>query len=357
MRRSFAMVAQQLETSLWRAILFAIAVGLTASSTTFAPAFSRAADTTPTTAKPASASPASGDHPAEHATKAADGADAAAAEKRLAESEKFLASDRLEGRGLGTDGINIAADYLAGKYRALGLKTDLYDGQPFQKFTLSIGSKLGPADQNTIELIGPAPAGKSEPEKRSLKLGIDFNPLAVGGSGKFDLPLVFVGYGITAKGEKYDDYAGVEVKDKAVILLRHQPQRSDPHGLFGNHDSSYAAISRKVSNAYEHGAAAVIFCTDEEEIQRTVTQAEAYLQKAVDDLVHEDAEFKKIEKPSLEQIVGHAGKLDTFAGEIKTRRQHIADELDPLLGFDRGGEESEGRTIPVLHMRARCSIR
>ena len=41
---------------------------------------------------------ASGDHPADHATKAADGADAAAAEKRLAESEKFLASDRLEGR-------------------------------------------------------------------------------------------------------------------------------------------------------------------------------------------------------------------------------------------------------------------
>ena len=64
-----------------------------------------------------------------------------------------------------------------------------------------------------------------------LKLGEHFNPLAIGGSGKFDLPLVFVGYGITGKDENYDDYAGIDVKDKAVVILRHEPQQSNPHSV------------------------------------------------------------------------------------------------------------------------------
>ena len=80
------------------------------------------------------------------------------------------------------------------------------------------------------------------------KLGEGFNPLALGGSHTFDAPAVFAGYGISAKDEKYDDYAGIDVKGKVVIVLRHQPQRSNPHGLFGNHDSPYAPFSRKVAD-------------------------------------------------------------------------------------------------------------
>ena len=56
-----------------------------------------------------------------------------------------------------------------------------------------------------------------------------------------------------------------------MIVLRHQPQRSNPHGLFGNGDSPYAAFSRKVSNAAEHGAAAIVFCNDDDELHRSVT--------------------------------------------------------------------------------------
>jgi len=281
---------------------------------------------------------------------AADSADADA-EKRLAEATRFLASDHLEGRGLGTAGINIAADYIAGKFREIGLKTNLYDGKPFQDFTLTIGSKLGPADANKVERAGPPATGQSQPADIHLHIGTDFNPLALGGSQKFDLPLVFVGYGISAKHENYDDYAGIDVKDKAVIVLRHQPQRSAPHGLFGSADSAYAPLSRKVSNAYEHGAAAVIFCTDEEELRRVVGKEESRLQETVDELVRVDAEFKKIKDPPLDQIDAHSRKLAELAEQITKCRKRIAEQLDPILGFDRGGDDSETHTIPVLHVQ------
>ncbi len=157
----------------------------------------------------------------------------AAIEQRLEEAIGYLASDELEGRGLATKGINTAAEYLAEQFRDLGLKTDLYDGTPFQTFQTTISSKLGPAENNHARVVSPRENGKSV----EWKLGRDFQPLGVGGSATFELPLVFVGYGISVKQGKdedfaYDDYEDVDVKGKAVIILRHEPQQLDPHSPF-----------------------------------------------------------------------------------------------------------------------------
>ena len=65
-----------------------------------------------------------------------------------------------------------------------------------------------------------------------LELGRDYTPLAAGGSGEFDLPLAFLGYGITAPQEDYDDYAGLDIKGNAVLLMRHEPQQDNPHSVF-----------------------------------------------------------------------------------------------------------------------------
>jgi hypothetical protein len=275
----------------------------------------------------------------------------AAIEQRMAETDRYLASEKLEGRGLGTHGIDLAADYIAKEFKAIGLKTDLYDGEPFQKFNLTIGSKLGPVERNRAELVGTAESDDRERRTIPLKLGIDFTPKALGGSAKIDAPLVFAGYGITAKTEKYDDYAGIDVKDKAVIVLRHQPQRSNPHGIFGDRDSIYAALSRKVSNAYEHGAAAVIFCNDEAEIQKVVGQSQKRLQAAIDELAKANNEFKKIDHPSLEQIVKQSKQVDDLTDRIKRLAKECVDGVDPVIDPDRPSEESEGREFPVLHCR------
>src|SRR6185295_7488588 len=96
--------------------------------------------------------------------------------------------DKREGRGLGSQGLAEAADYLAGQFKGLGLKTQLFDGAPFQKFNVTTSATLG--DKNSLEFAGPpAKSGPADkPQRMELKQGKDFNPMSLGGSTKFDLP-------------------------------------------------------------------------------------------------------------------------------------------------------------------------
>jgi hypothetical protein len=71
------------------------------------------------------------------------GAAEAKADARLSRTVLYLASDELEGRGLGSPGLDLAADYIAEQFHEAGLKTDLYDGTPFQKFTVNPSSPHG----------------------------------------------------------------------------------------------------------------------------------------------------------------------------------------------------------------------
>ena len=150
------------------------------------------------------------------------------AEQRLGEVVRFLSSDALEGRGVETSGIQKAADYLVGQFQALGLRTSVFEAGRFQPFTVATGAELGPKEENRLVLIGPAPEANGSPRRIELKLGEDFQSLAIGGTGKAAAPVVFAGYGITAPQQNYDDYAGVDVKGSVVLLLRKEPQQEDP---------------------------------------------------------------------------------------------------------------------------------
>jgi hypothetical protein len=268
----------------------------------------------------------------------------------LSEAAKYLASDELEGRGVGTKGLDLAADYVAKQFREIGLKTDLFDGGPFQQFTVTTGAKLG--SPNELTLLGPS-GDDGQPRKITLKLGEDFNPLAIGGSAKLDLPLVFVGYGITGKSENYDDYAGVDVKDKAVVILRHEPQQANPHSVFeGTNVSPHAPFRRKVSNAYGHGAAAVIFVTDEHEVVGNIAAARKRWQAAVDQIAEANEKFKAVKNPTDDERKKHEAQIVGLADDVKKYAEALAKAQDPLLGFDGAGRDaSEGRNFPVLAVR------
>jgi len=208
---------------------------------------------------------------------------------RMRADVEWLADPRREGRGPGTGGIDRAAIWVAGQLAAVGLETRVAGEEPFQRFPITLDATLGPADRNHVEIVGP-PGPDGMPVVRALTLGTDFTPLAAGGSGTFDMPLVFAGYGITAPAEKYDDYspaavateqvgaastptAGTEpsappvvagfAKGAAAIVLRQEPQKDNPHSVFdGNQASRYAALTRKLANASEHEVGAVLFCND-----------------------------------------------------------------------------------------------
>ena len=184
---------------------------------------------------------------------------------RLRSSVEWLASPEREGRGPGTAGIDAAAEWVAGQFVALGLDTSVVGEASFQPFPITLDAKLGAAEENVAEIVGPPAADKSQAVTK-LVLGTDWTPLAAGGAGEFDLPIAFAGYGITAKAEDYDDYAPLGTagaKGAAAIVLRLEPQKDDPTSKFdGNQTSQYAALSRKVANASEHEVGAVVFCND-----------------------------------------------------------------------------------------------
>jgi len=183
---------------------------------------------------------------------------ASEAEARIYKDIAFLASDDLKGRSAETPGLKIASEYIAERFMELGLVTDLFDGKPFQFFDLN-GSPGASAESNQLVLTKP------DGTRLELVLGEGFQPQSLGANGAFDAPLVFAGYGITANDDniQYDDYEGLDVTGKVVIVLRKEPQNNDPNSVFNGTDpSQYALFTAKETNAAKHGAAALILIND-----------------------------------------------------------------------------------------------
>ena len=180
------------------------------------------------------------------------------AEERIYADISYLASDDLKGRAAETPGLKLAADFIAKRFGELGLQTDLFDGKPFQYFEVT-GEPGASPETNQLALTKP------DGTKLPLALSDDFQPQAIGTKGKFDAPLVFAGYGISANEEnfKYDDYEGLDVQGKAVLVIRKQPKPATDTGPFsGTQPSQYAFFTSKESNAAKHGAAALILIND-----------------------------------------------------------------------------------------------
>jgi Peptidase family M28/PDZ domain/PA domain len=186
----------------------------------------------------------------------------ASVEARLRSDLTFLSSDELQGRDVGSEGIAKAGEFIAARFSELGFQTDNFDGKPFQDFNIPGRSKLGPAVENTLTLIGVEglPA---------LKLEENFCPMALGTNGEFEGELVFVGFGITAKDLEYDDYANLDVTGKVVIALRKEPQQNDENSRFdGTQNTPFALFTTKQMNAAVHKVAALILVNDNQTVER-----------------------------------------------------------------------------------------
>jgi hypothetical protein len=178
---------------------------------------------------------------------------------RLEFDMKILSDDQMEGRGVGTPGIDKAAEYIAAVWKGLGLESDLWGGTPYQKFSLSGPMGIQDPDRNYLELIGP------KGQKFSMTLSEDFTPVSLGNNGEFEAPVVFVGYGITANEAdlQYDDYAGLDCRGKVVVMFRKEPRQNDPNSPFaGIRPSEYSFFANKESNAVNHEAIGLLLLND-----------------------------------------------------------------------------------------------
>ena len=182
-----------------------------------------------------------------------------AAEARLRADVDYLADDLREGRAPGTNGIEAAADYIAGVFRELGLKTAPGATGYFQPFSIGGSASLG---------TDPKLAFKVKNKSIEAKPNADFAPMSIGTGAALDgVPIVFAGYGITAKDKDkkldYDDYAGIDVKGKIVLILRREPRQDDEKSPFdGKRISMYADLRFKATNAFQHAAAGVLLVND-----------------------------------------------------------------------------------------------
>jgi len=284
---------------------------------------------------------------------AADTAAEAASELRLKTSVEYLASDQLEGRGVGTKGLDQAAEFIAGEFANLGLKTDLFDGQPFQKFSVTTGAELGPKEKNQLVLLGPPENAGGQPRRIELELGKSYQPLAIGGSGQLAAPLVFVGYGISATdlkdGAKYDEYAGLDVKGKVVVIIRKEPQQEDKESVFsGVRPSRHAHFATKISNAFGHGAAAVLLVNDSLELRQRRDDEKRAFDETVDRMVESRRKFKENPHALPADREKHASEIGQLAEQIALLSKRQSENPDPVLPLDGAGIDAGHRQLPVL---------
>jgi Zn-dependent M28 family amino/carboxypeptidase len=162
---------------------------------------------------------------------------------------KYLASPELKGRATGSPELEKAADFISGKFKQFGVKPPVGKSY-YQAFSVTTSAKPGP--HNSFRINGD-----------KLELQKDYTPFSFSHSGKMTGSVVFAGYGITAPEYHYDDYAGIDVKGRVVLILRHEPQEADEKSVFGGKQfTQHAQFAIKASNAKMHGAAGVIVIND-----------------------------------------------------------------------------------------------
>jgi aminopeptidase YwaD len=169
---------------------------------------------------------------------------------RYFENVKYLSADAMKGRASGSPELEKAADYIATQFRTWGLRPMGDDNTYFQHFQVTTGARIGTS--NELEIGGNA-----------FRINEDFVPITFSNTAAFDGSLVFAGYGITAPELHYDDYQGLDAAGKIVVVLRHEPQESDPLSPFdGTNFTRHASFVNKAINAKQHGAQGIIFITE-----------------------------------------------------------------------------------------------
>jgi hypothetical protein len=166
--------------------------------------------------------------------------------ERMRADVTFLSSSPLAGRKALERGSDVAVQFIAAEFAKAGLKPGNGDSY-LQEFPLiEYRSK---ARGLSLERGG---------KKQEYQSGRDFTgsfPRNVTAAGA----LVFAGYGITAPEFGYDDYAGLDVQGKVVLIFDHEPQENDPKSVFsGLGNTRYASPQYKLLNAQRHGAVGVL---------------------------------------------------------------------------------------------------
>jgi Zn-dependent M28 family amino/carboxypeptidase len=172
------------------------------------------------------------------------------AASRIRAHTKLLASDLMEGRGVGTRGDQLATQYLAAQLELAGAKPAGDNGAYFQHISL-VG--VEPQPSSSLSASG---AGKSV--SPAWLDGFVGNTMRQQQDVRFDGEAIFMGHGITAPEFGWDDYKDVDVGGKVVVLFTNEPPSEDPKFFGGRALTYYGRWTYKLEQAARKGALACI---------------------------------------------------------------------------------------------------
>ncbi len=235
---------------------------------------------------------------------------------------RFLSDPLLQGRGTGTTSYDIAARYVQTQFEALGLKPAGVNGTWYQPVPLR--KAVLDASKSSVSLNINGKPETLTPDKDYVMSGSVLRPVE-----DVDAPVVYVGFGITAPEANYDDYAGVDVKGKMVLILAGAPSR-----FSSTLRAYYSDGVVKARNAIARGAIGGLYLLSPEDQKRepwawVVPQIEAgnWEWLAKDGVPHNS--FPEIHGGAL---LSQSGAEKIFAGAPKTLAQVFAaaDANQPL---------------------------
>ncbi len=161
--------------------------------------------------------------------------------KELQDEIKFLSSDSLKGRLTGSEGDSLAAEYIKQRLLSAGLKPLSGDG--FQRYRVT--KRVVPGKENSLRI-----------NEVTYTADKDFMPLAFSSNAGLVSEVVFAGYGfnIDTDSLKWNDYSGIDVKGKWILILRGDPETDNNKSVF----IPFSADRDKAIEAKDMGAAGVL---------------------------------------------------------------------------------------------------
>jgi Zn-dependent M28 family amino/carboxypeptidase len=232
---------------------------------------------------------------------------------------RYLSHDLLEGRGTGQRGGDIAAEYIATQFAEYGLKPAGDNGSYLQKVPL-VGITTLPETQFSLV---PKHGGTMNLKALEEYVATDQTQQ---GQSDVDAEIVYVGYGIEAPEYNWDDYKGVDVRGKILLVLVNEPPSDDPKFFKGKALTYYGRWTYKYEEAARRGAAGVILIHKED--------MASYPWEVVRNSNSGEKAFLKLEGPALKvaswvqldvakKLAADSGTdIDKMMADARTREFH-----------------------------------
>jgi hypothetical protein len=200
--------------------------------------------------------------PAEESDPKVSAASLTITEAELRDHLFFLASDELGGRGTGSEGFRIAADYAAVQFRQAGLKPLAADSESGESYLQRFPLRHYWVDSSSYITL------KTGGDRKKLNLGNQFLPLGGNLEHADFLQVVFVGYGIHEPGTGWDDLAGLDVGGKVALALNGAPVKNGkpvlPESLHFEYEDPLLGAVKKQAALGKAGARALVILPDRE---------------------------------------------------------------------------------------------